>query len=161
MSAAPLFCGGISCIVGGIWCNIMVTRSKNKWAARAVFPICGYITASLCMLAIPWVKSPTQAIILLCIAEAAHDFGQGANWSSIVDIGGMYAGVAAGLINTIGNMGNAFQPAIGARIIHNYGWNTVFVVYSVAFILAAGMWLFIDPRRTFYADQESPHQSPA
>jgi ACS family glucarate transporter-like MFS transporter len=155
MAASPLFCGGISCIVGGILCNITTARSKNKWLARALFPICGYVTASLCMLLIPWVKSPTQAIVLLCIAEAAHDFGQGANWSTIVDIGGSYAGVAAGLINTIGNMGNAFQPYIGAGIIKNYGWNTVFVVYGIAFIIAAGMWFLIDPRHKFYKEDEN------
>ncbi|MFO0869968.1 MAG: MFS transporter [Pirellulales bacterium] len=152
MAAAPLFCGGISCIVGGILCNILVARSHRPWLARAIFPISGYVTAALCMLAIPWVTSPTQAIVLLCIAEAAHDFGQGSNWSTIVNIGGKYAGVAAGLINTIGNMGNAFQPYIGARIIDSYGWNTVFVVYGVAFVIAACMWLLIDPRQTFYRE---------
>ena len=100
-------------------------------------------------------KTPSQAMLLLCIAEAAHDLGQGANWASIVDIGGKYAGVAAGLINTIGNMGNAFQPAIGAYIRTHYGWNTMFFVYSVAFILAASMWTMIDPRKTFYEESTS------
>jgi len=159
MAAAPLFCGGISCLVGGILCNIAVARAKNKWMARALFPICGYTTSAISMALIPFVQSPTQAIVLLCIAEAAHDFGQGANWSTIVDIGGVYAGVAAGLINTIGNMGNAFQPYIGAKIIHSAGWNTVFVVYACAFVLAACMWLFVDPTRKFYPDSAEPSHS--
>ena len=117
MAFLPLFCGGISCIVGGMLCNSMVAKhGKQRWV-RAVFPVSGYIVAAISMCLIPFVKSPTQAIILMCIAEAAHDFGQGANWSTIVDVGGGYAGVAAGLINTIGNMGNAFQPAIGAEIV--------------------------------------------
>src|SRR5665213_1328497 len=79
----PLFCGGIMCFLGGFLCNWLVLRTGSRRTG--------------------------QAMLLLCIAEAAHDLGQGANWASIVDIGGKYAGVAAGLINTIGNMGNAFQ----------------------------------------------------
>ena len=150
MSAAPLFCGGIMCFLGGFLCNWLVARTGSRRTGRAILPVCGYITAAIAMSLVPFMNSPAQAMLLLCLAEAAHDLGQGANWASIVDIGGKYAGVAAGLINTIGNMGNAFQPAVGAYIRTHYGWNTMFVIYSIAFIIAASMWTFIDPRKTFY-----------
>lgn len=152
MAAAPHLCGGITCLLGGVLCNLWVAKTGNRRTGRAIFPVTGYIVAAGAMFCVPLVESPAQATILICIAEAAHDFGQGANWASIVDIGGKYAGVAAGMINTIGNMGNAFQPYIGARIKEAYGWNTVFVVYSIAFLLAACMWIIIDPRKTFYGD---------
>ena len=151
MAAAPHFCGGIACLVGGILCQRWVAITGNR-RRRAVFPVLGYVVAAGAMFCVPLVRTPLQATLLICLAEAAHDFGQGANWASIVDIGGMYAGVAAGMINTIGNMGNAFQPYIGAKIIKAYGWNTMFMVYAVAFLAAASMWTFIDPRRTFYGD---------
>ena len=51
-----------------------------------------------------------------------------------MDIGGKYAGTSAGLINTIGNMGNAFQPVIGALIFRAFGWDILFVIYSLASI---------------------------
>ena len=98
---------------------------------------------------------PDTAIVLMCIAGAAYDFGQGANWASIVDIGGRYAGTAAGFVNLVGNMGNAIQPYIGAWIFHTFGWSTLFAVYAGVFLLAASMWLFIDPRRTFYDAEPS------
>ncbi|MFM2093985.1 MAG: hypothetical protein RIS70_1109, partial [Planctomycetota bacterium] len=158
MSAAPHFCGGIACLIGGILCSRLVAKTGDRRRGRAIFPVCGYVTAALAMYCVPFVKSPLQATLLICLAEAAHDFGQGANWASIVDIGGKYAGVAAGMINTIGNMGNAFQPYIGARIIEKYGWNQMFLVYSVAFLVAASMWTMIDPRKTFYGEPvELPH----
>jgi ACS family glucarate transporter-like MFS transporter len=159
MTAAPLFCGGITCFIGGILCNMFVRRTGWRRFGRAIFPICGYVTSAMAMFFIPYVKTPQQAMLLLCLAEAAHDFGQAANWASIVDIGGMYAGAAAGLINTIGNMGNAFQPYIGNAIREHYGWNTLFNVYGGAFLIAASMWLLIDPRRKFYENNESEHKS--
>src|SRR3954462_787542 len=97
-------------------------------------------------------KTPMHGTILLCIVPGASDFGQAANWATIVDIGGKYAGSSAGMINTIGNMGNAFQPVIGALIFTAFGWNVLFVVYSLMFLIAASMWLIIDPRRTFYEE---------
>lgn len=155
MASAPMFFGGIACLLGGFASQWLVKRTGWRRLGRAVFPISGATTAACAMFCIPLMQTPIEATILLCVASAAYDFGQATNWATIVDIGGKYAGSAAGLINTIGNMGNAFQPAIGAMIFTAFGWDTLFIVYSVMFLIAATMWLLIDPRKTFYAKLES------
>jgi len=147
----PLFLGGISCLAGGFLCDWLVARTGRKRLWRAFFPVCGYLTAAAAMLAIPWADSYEKAVVLLAIAGAANDFGQGANWASIVDVGGLYAGTAAGLINMVGNMGNAFQPWIGDAISNAHGWTPVFGAYACSYLCAASMWLFIDPTRPFTA----------
>jgi ACS family glucarate transporter-like MFS transporter len=86
----------------------------------------------------------------MCLAAAAFDFGQGANWATIVDIGGNYAGTSTGFINMVGNMGNFIQPVVGAYIFNAFGWPVLFLVYSGAYVVAAVMWLVIDPRKRFY-----------
>jgi ACS family glucarate transporter-like MFS transporter len=95
----------------------------------------------------------------MCIASAGSDFGQGANWASIVDIGGRYAGTATGFINMVGNAGNYIGPYVGAVIFHSLGWQALFTVYAAAFLSAAAMWLFINPNRTFYAAEVACGQS--
>lgn len=152
MSGLPLFFGGISCLVGGLLSDYLVRRTGRKWLFRALFPICGYATAALAMFAIRFTDSPGEATVLLCIANSAGDFGQGANWATIVDIGGRYAGVAAGFINMVGNAGNYLQPPIGAWVFSTFGWNVLFGVYATMYIVAAGMWFFVDPNRHFYDD---------
>jgi len=159
MVAAPMFFGGITCLLGGVAVQRLVRQTGWRRWGRAIFPIAGKTTAAASMFCVPLMRTPLEATILLCLASAAYDFGQASNWATIVDIGGKYAGSAAGLINTIGNMGNAFQPAIGALIFTALGWDSLFFVYAVALIIAASMWLLIDPRQTFYAKVES--QSPA
>jgi len=96
------------------------------------------------------VKDAKTSILLFCVAGGAFDFGQGANWATIVDVGGRYAGSAAGFINLVGNMTNAIQPYVGAWVFNTYGWSTLFAVYATVFLLAASMWFLIDPCRTFY-----------
>jgi ACS family glucarate transporter-like MFS transporter len=152
VSGLPLFFGGISCLVGGALSDALVRRTGRKWLGRAVFPISGFLTAALAMYCLRFTHDANQATVLLCVAFAAHDFGQGANWASIVDVGGRYAGTAAGFINMVGNNGNAVGPYVGAVIKgHLGGWNVLLAVYSAAFLVAASMWLFINPNRTFYA----------
>jgi nitrate/nitrite transporter NarK len=146
----PLFYGGISCLLGGLLSDRLVRATGRKWLGRALFPLVGLSTAAAAIYAVRFVQDPDAVVVLICLAGAAHDFGQGANWASIVDIGGRYAGSATGFINLVGNMGGAIQPVVGAWIFNRYGWNTLFAVYAGMFLLAAAMWLFIDPRRSFH-----------
>ena len=150
MNAAPLFFGGLSCLVGGWLSDVVVKRTGWRRLGRAMFPIAGCTVAAGAMLGLRFVQTPTQAVVLMCVAAAAFDFGQGANWATIVDIGGSYAGTATGFINMVGNMGNFLQPAIGAMIFTNYGWGALFVVYMSCYLAAGTMWLVIDPRKRFY-----------
>jgi MFS family permease len=150
MSGLPLFFGGLSCLAGGWLSDRFVRRTGRKWLGRAVFPILGYTTAAVSMYALRFVSSPGEAVFLMCLAGAGNDFGQGANWATIVDLGGRYAGTAAGFINMVGNSGNWLQPTIGARIFNGLGWNALFGVIATMYLIAAASWFFIDPRRSFY-----------
>lgn len=153
VSALPLFCGGISCLVGGWLSDRLVRYTGWTRLGRAVFPVAGYSTAAAAMLGLRVVDTPAQAVLLMCVAAAALDFGQGANWATIVDIGGAYAGTALGLINMIGNMGNFLQPRVGAWVFGTYGWPTLFAVYMGTSLAAATLSLLIDPRRKFYTEE--------
>lgn len=152
MSGLPLFCGGISCLVGGMLSDILVRRTGRKWLGRAIFPMTGYTTAALAMYSVRFAQTAEQAAALMCVASSAFDFGQGANWASIVDVGGRFAGTATGFVNMVGNAGNYLQPYFGALIFHAYGWDFLLGIYSAFFLAAAAMWLFINPNRTFYAE---------
>jgi nitrate/nitrite transporter NarK len=156
MSGLPLFFGGISCLVGGALSDALVRRTGRKWLGRALFPVTGYTAAAVAMFCLRFAQSIDEVTVLLCVAGAAFDFGQGANWATIVDIGGAYAGTATGFINMVGNAGNYLQPVIGAIIFRTLGWDVLLCVYALTFLGAATMWLFINPNRTFYADSCHP-----
>lgn len=150
IKALPLFCGGLACLIGGTISDYVVARTGWRRMGRAIFPIAGCTVAAGAMYGIQFAHSPYQAAVLMVVAAAAYDFGQAANWASIVDIGGKYSGTATGFINMVGNFGNSLQPVIGALIFTRFGWNALFAVYAAAYLIAAAMWFFIDPRRTFY-----------
>jgi nitrate/nitrite transporter NarK len=158
MTGLPLFVGGISCLVGGYLSDLALRTTGRRWISRAAFPIAGYLVAAVAMLCVPLAKTPAQATLLLCIAAGAHDFGQGANWATIVDVGGTFAGVAAGLINLIGNQANFLQPVVGGYIAEVFGWRPLFAVYCCTYLAAAAMWLLIDPSRKFYENESAAVQ---
>ncbi len=151
-SALPMICGGLACLVGGILSDELVRRTGWRRLGRAVFPMTGCFITAAAMLAIPHVRTERDATILMCIAAAAFDFGQAANWAAIVDIGGRYAGVAMGFINMIGCMAHAVQPYIGQDIFNTIGWNSLFAIYAVSYLLAMSTWTIINPLKRFYEE---------
>jgi MFS family permease len=153
-SAWPLLSGGIACLVGGVLSDALVNRTGWRRLGRAIFPMSGCLVASAAMFAIPHVSSVRDATILMCVASFAFDFGQAANWSAIVDIGGRHSGVTYGYINTFVCLGNTAQPYVGARVFNTFGWEALFGVYAVAFLVATLMWTIVDPTRRFYDDVE-------
>jgi predicted MFS family arabinose efflux permease len=145
----PLFYGGISCLVGGFVSDRLVKKTGSRRWGRAICPLVGLTTAAAAIGAIPAIRDPQTAITLICLAGAAYDFGQAAAWASIVDVGGRHPGVAAGFVNMVGNSGNAIQPYIGSLVFTHLGWGPLFGLYAGAFLLAASLWLWIDPRHSF------------
>ena len=137
-------------MVGGVLSDALVKRTGWRRLGRAVFPVTGCLVAAWAMLAIRNAETARSATILMCVAAAAFDFGQAANWAAIVDIGGRNAGIAMGFINMVGCLAHAVQPYLGARIFHTFGWDALFAMYAVAFLLAMTTWSIIDPTRTFY-----------
>ena len=160
ITGLPLLFGGISCLVGGALCDSLLKRVGRKRLVRALFPVIGCVIAAGAMLGVRAVSQPEHAVLLMIVAAAAYDFGQAANWASIVDIGGKYSGSATGFINMVGNAGNYIQPVVGALVFSHFGWGALFYVYAGCYLLAASMWLFIDPNRTFY-DKRTPVIEPA
>ena len=154
MNVLPLLCGGVSCLVGGMLSDALVKRTGRKRLFRAIFPFFGDMTAALAMMGILFVHTPGQATVLLCIAAAGHDMGQPINWASIVDVGGRFAGTAFGFINMVGNIGNSVQPVVGQWIFNHMGWNALFITYAAFFAIASCTWLFINPNRRFYREED-------
>ncbi len=155
-AALPMFFMGLSCLITGRLSDWFVRRTGRKFLGRAIFPVTGLLCSAAALIAIQHAKSPTQALILLCIAAYAVDMNQSCHWANIVDIGGRYAAMAFGFMNMIGNIGNAVAPSFNEHFIRVYGWNTLFYVNAALLCAATLFWFFNDPNKRFYDERSIP-----
>ena len=154
MSAMPMLCGGIASLLGGSLSDVIIKRMGRKRLGRALFPVAGHIVAAVAIFGLRYANTTALAVTLMCITMAAYDLGLGAKWAAIIDVGGAHAGIAAGFVNMMGNLGGNFlQPIIGAWIFTKFGWGPLFAVYAATYLLSASMWLFIQPDRHFYREE--------
>lgn len=159
VSGLPFLCGGVSCLVGGMVSDRLVRFTGRKYLGRAICPLLGVTVAAIAMLLVRNAQTVTQAVALMCVTAAAYDFGQAANWATIVDIGGKHAGLSTGFINMVGNLGTAISPLLAVWIFTGFGWSALFAIYAAIFIAAGAMWLLIDPSKVFYDSDPSSAES--
>jgi len=145
-SGAPLFCGGVACLLGGFLTDRQVRVWGRRWGRTlqgcAAYLLGGtFFTVALFM---PW---PLAAVACLCLASFMKDFAMAVSWATCLDMGHRYSGTVSGFMNMVGNLGTFVSPPIVAYLAKQGDWGSALVYSAAMFFTAAGCWLFVNPRR--------------
>jgi MFS family permease len=145
-SGAPLFFGGVACMLGGFLTDRQVRIWGRRWG-RTLQGFAAYLLGGaffVLALLMPW---PLAAVMCLCLASFMKDFAMAVSWATCLDIGHRYSGTVSGFMNMVGNLGTFFSPPIVAYLARQGNWEMALVYSAVMFFSAAGCWLAINPRR--------------
>jgi ACS family glucarate transporter-like MFS transporter len=146
-SGLPLLVGAAACLLGGFLSDFAVRRLGKRWG-RAALPIAGWTAAGVCAFGVSALASPTAVFLLIVLAFACQDLGVPSMWSVPADIGGRYAGTIGGWMNAAGAVGGMVSPLVAAQVYMKHGWNAVFVVFGVVYLIGAAAWLRINAEET-------------
>ena len=69
-------------------------------------------------------------------------------WATAVDVGGRHAGVTAGTMNTVGQVGGILSPLVLAYLVDaTNDWNAPLLVLAGIYAIAAIAWLTVNPEQ--------------
>ena len=108
-NSAPLFFGGLACLIGGL----VTDRQVRVWGPRWGRTLQGFVSYGLggCFFLLALAADhPFLAVASLCVASFFKDFAMAVSWSTCIDIGHRYSGTVAGFMNGIGNLGTFVAP---------------------------------------------------
>lgn len=146
-SGAPLFFGGVACLLGGF----LTDRQVRVWGRRWGRTLQGFLAYGLggtfFLVALLLREWPLLAVASLCLASFLKDFAMAASWSTCIDIGHRYSGTVAGFMNMVGNFGTFVSPPIVAALAGKGEWGWALVYSAGMFFVASACWLFIEPRQ--------------
>jgi MFS family permease len=147
-SGAPLFFGGIACLLGGLGTDRMVRILGRRWG-RTLQGLVSYALGGLFFVFALAAQEPWIAVLCLCTASFLKDFAMAVSWSTCIDIGHRYSGTVAGFMNSIGNMGTAVSPPIVEALVRGDGgqWRWALAYSACMFFTASVGWAFINPRK--------------
>ena len=143
-SSLPLLAGVVGNLAGGWLTDLLFHRTGNVTRARRLVGMGGFLLAGAAIVPATLLADPKLCVAFSCVAFGALEMTIGASWAIPLDIGGDYAGSAAALMNTCGNLGGAISPTVIAYLVTKFGWNVPFMVGVGMNVLAAVIWSRID-----------------
>ncbi len=166
----PLWLGAVGCLAGGFFTDWFIRRTGDRRLGRRLLGIVGHALCAVCYFSS--IYAPTAFTFFLAISLAAfcNDLTMGSAWATCQDIGRKYAAIAAGCMNTIGNLGGAVAGTLTGYILNHAkagyadklgvavdtltksqiaeaqlpGYHINFMSYAVVYCVAIGCWFLID-----------------
>jgi ACS family glucarate transporter-like MFS transporter len=136
---------GLGMVAGGWLTDWTRTRFHHR-RAIALVPVTGLILSAILLMTGLFSAAPMLTLLFFAFAMAAAGASEGAFWTLAVEIGGTRGGLAAGILNTGGNAGGLIAPVLTPYVSAWLGWQAGLGLASVACLIGAMCWIWIDPQ---------------
>lgn len=155
LSALPLACGVVGCVLGGFLSDGLVRWSGNrKWGRRVVGSF-GLSLGCVALFGTIWVEDPRWLAVLLSATFFGNDLAMGPAWAACQDIGEQYAGTLGGTMNMTGSLTGALGAMVIGYLLQNNQPVVLFMILSGVYGLGAVFWMGVDVTRSL-ASLEKP-----
>jgi len=150
LASLPLFLSVGTQFLGG-WLSDVITRRHGLVAGRRAPAIVGYALAAVAITIAASSAEPRTAALFVALAAAACMLTTAPAWGTVVDIGREHSAVVGATMNTAGQIGAIISPMVIAKSVTWFNnWNFPLYLLGGLFVIGAGCWLFIDPRRPVF-----------
>ena len=146
-ASLPLFAGVVGDLAGGWVSDILLRKGGSVTHARRLVGVAGFLIAAIGIIPATLTTDPKTCVAFSCLAFGGLELTVGVSWAIPLDIAGDFAGSAAALMNSVGNIGAAISPAVLAYLVTGYGWNVPFLVASAMCVIGMLIYAKIDASR--------------
>jgi MFS family permease len=144
----PLFAGALTNSLGG-WYSDRLSAKRGLTIGRRLPAIAGFLAGAAFIVPGVLVEDAYLAVAFLTLAAAGLEFTTGVSWATAIDVGHEHAGTVSAFMNMMGNLGGALSPFLFGVLVDWTGrWELPFLIASVMIVIAALLWLRIDPEKS-------------
>ncbi|HWN06554.1 MAG TPA: MFS transporter [Steroidobacteraceae bacterium] len=147
LAALPFVVAGIASAAGGRTADRLRLRFGDRGGPR-ILPLVTLPLAALFLYLTVSLANPYWAIAALCLGFGSVELNEGNYWGVAMRLAPNDSMAATAVLNTGGNLGGVIgTPVIAALSAAQGGWGIVFATGIVTSVVAALLWLTIDPGR--------------
>jgi MFS transporter, ACS family, glucarate transporter len=125
------------------WFSDWLTVRRGYVAGRRNVAIVGMLISAAFLLFTVRLANPYLAVAALAISVASQMSTENVFWSSSIEIGGVHAGTAGGIMNTAGNVGGILSTSLVPVLIERWGWTFAFGSAAALAFLSAVVWFWV------------------
>jgi MFS family permease len=153
LAALPLLSAAVGGVVSGALQSRLIQQTGNRRWARSGTAMAGKLLASGFMLASLAFDNAVVITAIFIVVKFFTDMEQPAEWGTVSDVAGRNAATVFACVNTLGAVGGFVASPLIGLVLQSFGdgtqptaagWNAVFVLIALEYLIAAGAWLFID-----------------
>lgn len=153
MASMPFLAAGILSPIGGVLCDRATARFGRLWGRR-VTGIAGPLIAATFLIVGARTGDPLFAVAALSLSFGFQMLAEAAVWSTAMDIGGRYTGMATGIVNTANNLGGVVSTALMPLLVARFGWVAAFDGCAALAVIGALLWLGVRPDRSVESNEK-------
>jgi ACS family glucarate transporter-like MFS transporter len=146
LSALPFVVAGFAAAAGGRIADRLRTRFGERAGPR-ILPLVSLPLAAIFLYLTVSLESAYMAIAALCLGFACVEVNEGNYWGVAMRLAPSDSMAATAALNTGGNLGGVIGTFIVAALSADGRWDLVFATGVATSVLAALLWLTIDPGR--------------
>jgi MFS family permease len=154
ISAVPLACGAVSCVLGGALSDRCVRAWGRKWGRRLI-PSIGVTCAGLTLLSTLWAEDLWLLALLLGASFFFNDLMIGPAWAACADIAERYAGTLSGGMNMLGSLFGAAGMAFAGHYFKQGRVELVFIVFACTYGCAGLCWMGVNAAKPLLAKPQN------
>jgi MFS transporter, ACS family, glucarate transporter len=136
----------IASIPLGGWLSDRLVARYGAVAGRRSVPVAGLALAGVFLSIGAHTAHAWLAAVALALSTALVLCVEGPFWATMTEIAGERSGVGGGIMNAGSNVGGLVSPALTPALAAVVGWEPALHVAAVLSLVAALLWLGIDPR---------------
>jgi ACS family glucarate transporter-like MFS transporter len=141
--AMPYLAIAVMSPLGGLFSDFAV-RILGKPRGQRVAVWLGMFTSAALMWTGAHAPNKVTAILFLAAAAGCNMFASVTFWAACIDLGQLYSGSVAGLMNTFGNLAGAFSPIVTAYVASRFGWTAALTLAAIVTVGSGLCWLGVD-----------------
>jgi MFS transporter, ACS family, glucarate transporter len=146
----PLIAATIGDTVGGWFSDHLARRTGNLRFARRAVAVVGFGVAAVCIMPATLADDRYVSIAFTTVALFFLELTVGVSWAVAMDVGPEYAGSVSGVMNMCGNLGGVLASIAVGYMVKFYNWDAPFLVAGGLCLLAALLFLRIDPNERIF-----------
>jgi ACS family glucarate transporter-like MFS transporter len=144
LSSLPWLLSSVSIPFGG-WLSDRIAARHGLAVGRRAVPLVGLALAGVFLSLGARTTNGYWAAASLALSTALVLSVEGPFWATMTEIAGGRSGLAGGIMNTGCNVGGLVSPALTPVLAAAVGWENALHVAAVLSVVAAVLWLGIDP----------------
>ena len=144
LSSLPWLLSIVSIPLGG-WLSDRIAARHGVVIGRRAVPLCALALAGAFLSLGARTTNGYSAAVCLALSTALVLCVEGPFWATATEIAGAKSGLAGGIMNTGCNVGGLVSPALTPVLAAAIGWENALHVAAGLAVLAAALWLGIDP----------------